>query len=64
MNMERDKGKLKGFKINDEVMTPHGKGRVSKFEEFRMSERIAVELDNNPFTFPIAYYFPYELRHL
>jgi hypothetical protein len=53
--------KLKGFKIGDIVRTPHGKGTIVKFEQFRLTERVGVELKINPFSFTLAYYFLNEI---
>jgi hypothetical protein len=53
--------RLKGFKIGDMVTTTHGKGTVVNFEQFRLTERVGVELENNPFSFPVAYYFLNEI---
>jgi hypothetical protein len=59
--MEKEIKRLKGFKISDIVRTPHGKGTIVKFEQFRLTERVGVELENNPFSFALAYYFLNEI---
>lgn len=43
------------------VKTPHGKGKIVAEEVFRTCERWGVKLDNNPFSFPIAFYFKNEI---
>ena len=50
------------LKIGTLVNTPHGRGVISKHEEFRLSERFAVKLEDSPFSFPLAYYFQHELE--
>ena len=47
-----------------EIMTPHGKGIVVAEEIFRMCERWGVQLENNPFSFPVAFYFKNETKSL
>lgn len=47
------------MKIGDRVDTPHGCGEIVDWE---IEKRYGVKLDNNPFDFPIAYYFPHELK--
>lgn len=46
----------------DRVLTPHGYGTVTDREEFRTCCRVGVKLDNNPFSWPIAWYFEKEVR--
>ena len=53
---------LKGkIKINSIVNTPHGRGIVVKEEVFKDSERWGVELEDNPLSFPVVYYFKHEI---
>jgi len=59
--MEKEIKRLKGFKVGDTVTTPHGEGTIVKFEQFRLTERVGVELASNPFSFPVAYYFLNEI---
>jgi hypothetical protein len=55
--------KLKGFQTGDTVITPHGVGTVCGFEVLRTTERVQVKLNDNPFSFPVACYFLYEVKH-
>jgi hypothetical protein len=48
-------------KSNTKVLTPHGIGIIVDEEVFKGSERWGVKLQNNPFTFPVAYYFKKEV---
>lgn len=50
------------MKKGDQVTTPHGKGIIVDFEKHRLYERVGVKLENNPFSFPIAYYFKNEIN--
>lgn len=52
------------IKIHSIVETPHGVGEVKKEEVFRTCQRWGVKLANNPFTFPIAFYFKKEVKEI
>ena len=49
------------MKIGDRVKTEHGEGEIVDIESFDKGDRYGVKLDNNPFTFPVAYYFKNEI---
>ncbi len=49
------------IKIKSLVNTPDGVGVVVSEEVFRTAERWGVLLEENPFSFPIAFYFKNEL---
>lgn len=51
------------MKIGDKINTPDGFGIIKFFEEFRTCKRVCVELENNPFSHEIAYYFTNEIIH-
>lgn len=52
------------MKTGDKVKTPDGEGVVVDTEEFYNIKRYGIRLENNPFTFPVAYYFRKEInRH-
>ena len=44
------------------VETPHGLGAIQDIENCYRLKRYGVKLENNPFSFPIAYYFKHELK--
>lgn len=46
------------------VHTPFGSGVIVSEEVFRTCERWGVKLDNNPFSFPIAFFFKKEVGHI
>jgi len=50
------------IKIGVTVETPHGNGIVVSEEVFKGSERWGVKLDNNPFSFPVAFFFKNEVE--
>jgi len=52
------------MKKGDIVTTPHGKGVIVDFEKFRLTDRVGVKLDQNPFSFPVAYFFTHEIKLL
>ena len=52
------------MKLSDPVLTPHGKGIIVDFEKTRWYTRAGVKLEQNPFTFPVAYYFVAEIKTL
>lgn len=52
------------MKKGDIVDTPHGRGVVVDFEKFRLTDRVGVKLDRNPFSFPVAYFFKSEIKAL
>lgn len=52
------------IKINTTVWTPYGSGVVVSEEVFKGSERWGVKLDNNPFSFPIAFFFKKEVENI
>jgi hypothetical protein len=43
------------------VKTKHGEGLIVDIEKHDKANRYGVKLDDNPFTFPIAYYFEKEI---
>lgn len=49
--------------IGDEIFTPNGKGEVAGFEKYSKTEnnRVGIILENNPFNFPVAFYFLNEI---
>ncbi len=49
------------MKKRQKVKTPHGEGVIVDIEDFK-TKRYGVELKDNPFSFPIAYYFKDELK--
>lgn len=51
-------------KLGSTVETPHGRGKVTAEEVFRTCERWGVELENNPFNYPIAFYFKREVTEV
>jgi hypothetical protein len=53
------------MKIGDRANTEHGEGVIVDIETISDKyPRFGVKLDNNPFTFPIAYYFISEINKL
>lgn len=53
------------MKIGDRITTPQGEGNIVDLEIYsRMNnaKRWGIELDNNPFAFPVAYYWEEELK--
>lgn len=50
------------LKIDESVITLHGRGIVADIETFRTCRRVGVILDNNPFPWPISYYFENEVK--
>ncbi len=50
------------MKKGDQVTTPHGEGVIVDIENFDKAKRFGVKLENNPFTFPIAYYFEKDIK--
>lgn len=52
------------MKKGNTVTTPHGKGIIVDLEKFRLTERVGVKLDQNPFRFPIAYFFKHEIKEI
>jgi hypothetical protein len=51
------------MKKGDIVNTPNGKGVIVDTEEYSRigSNRYGVKLENNPFWYPVAYYFTNEI---
>ncbi|HLU84120.1 MAG TPA: hypothetical protein VKZ45_01500 [Vicingaceae bacterium] len=50
--------------IGSNVWTPYGSGGIVEEEVFRTCQRWGVKLDNNPFSFPIAFFFKKEVEHI
>ena len=50
--------------IGSNVWTHYGSGVIVSEEVFRTCERWGVKLDNNPFSFPIAFFFKKEVEHI
>lgn len=50
--------------IGSNVWTPYGSGVIVEEEVFRTCQRWGVKLDNNPFSFPIAFFFKKEVEHI
>ncbi len=50
--------------INDEVMTPHGLGKVVEIEPLSKTERYGVELNSSPFNFSPVFYWPQRIKVL
>ena len=48
-------------KIGDKVNTEHGKGVIVAIEKYNHFNRYSVELEKNPFKFPVAYFFNEEI---
>ena len=51
------------MKAGEKINTPDGAGTISFIEEFRMCTRVCVELENNPFNYPIVCYFVEEIKN-
>lgn len=45
------------MKKGDKVITPHGDGVIVDVEKYNNLKRYGIQLENNPFSFPVAYYF-------
>lgn len=54
------------MKLGDRVTTEHGDGAIIDVEHYSRIDgginRYGVELDSNPFFYPVAYYWPKEIR--
>lgn len=46
--------------LNKRVKTSKGMGKIVDIEQFRDLRRYGVELDENPFSFPVAYFPKHE----
>lgn len=54
------------FKVGDKVMTLHGEGTIEGIEHFSRinggTDRYSVRLKHSPFFYPVAGYWPDEIR--
>ena len=49
---------------NDEVLTPHGLGKVVEIERLSQTVRYGVELKVSPFNFSPVFYWPQRVKLL
>ena len=52
------------IKIGKTVLTPYGEGVVVSEEIFKGAERWGVKLKNNPFSYPVAFFFKKDVQHI
>ena len=56
------------MKIGDRVDTEHGPGEIVDVEHYSRINgginRYGVKLDSSPFFYPVAYYWPAEIRSI
>ena len=52
------------IKIGTTVWTTYGEGTVVSEEIFKDAQRWGVKLTNNPFSYPVAFFFKKEVEHI